>query len=338
MAATLLDMARHYAEANADTQGVARTPIPGLNVIRATAPGDLRYAVSRPSICLVLQGRMRVTIGCRDLEARGGETLLLTADVPAITQVTHASLLEPYVALLIDLDPAVITTLAADMDAAAPVDRDRHRRQNTDDEVATAALQLMRLIRHPASMTLLVKPLLHELHYWLLAGQHGPEIQRLGNPDSAVRRVARAIAVIRAEFANSLPVDRLATVAGMSRSTFHQHFRTATSLTPLQFQKQLRLIEARRLLLSQGINASSAAFAVGYRSVPQFTRDYRRMFGLPPLRETAAARSSSKSAPARRTSDVRYAASRRRSISIGQARISDTGEPARSLRQASLHI
>ena len=319
MAATLLDMARHYAEANADAQGVARTPIPGLNVSRATGPGDLRYAVSRPSICLVLQGRMRVTIGRRDVEARAGETLLLTADVPAINRVTHASLLEPYVALLVDLDPAVITTLAADMEAAAPVDRNRHQGQKTDEEVATAALQLMRLMRHPASITLLVEPLLRELHYWLLAGQHGPEIQRLGKPDSAVRRVARAIAVIRAEFAKSLPVDRLASVAGMSRSAFHQHFRTATSLTPLQFQKQLRLIEARRLLLSHGINASSAAFTVGYQSASQFTRDYRRMFGLPPLRETAAARSTSKSGRASTTSDVRYSASQRRSISIGQA-------------------
>jgi AraC-like DNA-binding protein len=318
MAATLLDTARHYAEAHADARGIARTPIPGLNIVRATAPGDLRYTISRPLICLALQGKMRVTIGSRDIEACASETLLLTADVPAINQVTHASVLEPYVALLIDLDLAVIANLAADMDAAAPVDVARNRVGKTDEEVATAALQLMRLIRHPASVTLLFEPLLRQLHYWLLAGRHGPEIQRLSTPDGAARRVARAIAVIRAEFAKSLPIDRLAAVAGMSSSAFHQHFRTATSLTPLQFQKQLRLLEARRLMLSQAMTASNAAFAVGYQSASQFTRDYRRMFGLPPLRETAAARSRSKQGGAGAKSDGCRSASRWRSRSIEQ--------------------
>jgi AraC-like DNA-binding protein len=321
MAATLLDTARRYAEAHADARGIARTLIPGLNIIRATGPGDLRYTISCPLICLVLQGKMRVTVGSRDIEACASETLLLTPDVPAIHRVTHASVLEPYVALLIDLDLAVIENLAADMDAAAPVEVVRNRVGKTDEEVATAALQLMRLIRHPASVTLLFEPLLRQLHYWLLAGRHGPEIQRLSTPDSAARRVARAIAVIRAEFAKSLPIDRLAAVAGMSPSAFHQHFRSATSLTPLQFQKQLRLLEARRLMLSQSMTASNAAFAVGYQSVSQFTREYRRMFGLPPLRETAAARSRSKQRRASTQSGVCRMADHWRSTSIEQSNL-----------------
>jgi AraC-like DNA-binding protein len=131
---------------------------------------------------------------------------------------------------------------------------------------------------------------MREMHYWLLAGCHGSAIRRLGWPDGHVQRVARAVAVLRAEFARPLPVERLAAVAGMSLSSFHQHFRTVTSLSPLQFQKQLRLIEARRMMLSEGATASSAAFAVGYESVPQFTREYGRMFGLPPLRDMKAAR------------------------------------------------
>jgi AraC-like DNA-binding protein len=130
-----------------------------------------------------------------------------------------------------------------------------------------------------------------ELHYWLLSGRHGAAIRRLGWPAGQTRRVARAVAVLRAEFTRPLSVDHLAATAGMSRSSFHHHFRAVTSLSPLQFQKQLRLIEARRLMMSEGVSASSAAFAVGYESVSQFTREYGRMFGLPPVKDTAAVKS-----------------------------------------------
>jgi AraC-like DNA-binding protein len=139
----------------------------------------------------------------------------------------------------------------------------------------------MRLLDRPASLPVLRAQLVREMHYWLLAGRHGPAIRRLGWPDSHAQRVARAVAVLRNEFSRPVLVERLADVAGMSPSSFHQHFRNVTSLTPLQFQKQLRLIEARRLMLWEGASASSAAFAVGYESVPQFTREYGRMFGLP---------------------------------------------------------
>ncbi len=169
------------------------------------------------------------------------------------------------------------------------------RAERTDAEVANAALRLMHLLERPAAVPVLHVQLLREMHYWLLAGRHGPAIQRLGWPDGRIcNAVARAVAVLRAEFAQPLPVERLAAVAGMSLSSFHQHFRAVTSLSPLQFQKQLRLIEARRLMLAEGVSSSSAAFAVGYESVSQFTREYARMFGLPPARETEAARSKGK--------------------------------------------
>jgi AraC-like DNA-binding protein len=132
--------------------------------------------------------------------------------------------------------------------------------------------------------------LVRELHYWLLAGRHGSAIRRLGLPEGQVRRVARAVALLRAEYARRLPVEHLAAVAGMSPSSFHEHFRAVTSLTPLQFQKQLRLIEARRLMMAEGANSSHAAYSVGYESVQQFTREYGRMFGLPPVRDVEAAK------------------------------------------------
>jgi transcriptional regulator GlxA family with amidase domain len=166
------------------------------------------------------------------------------------------------------------------------------RADPTDTEAADAALRLMRLLDRPAAVPLLGAQLVRELHYWLLAGRHGTAIRHLGWPDSQARGLARAVAHLRAEFAKPLPVEQLASMAGMSRSAFHAHFRAATSLSPLQFQKQLRLIEARRLMLSDGVSASSAAFAVGYESVPQFNREYSRLFGLPPVRDVQTVRSN----------------------------------------------
>jgi AraC-like DNA-binding protein len=287
---TLLDCVRRYAQANADPSGVARTPIPGLATIRATRPSGLDYAISRPLVALVLQGTKDVTIGPETVTVRAGDSLLITADVPTVSQITRASIRDPYFSLVLDLDPAITAELMVEMKTQPAAEGGPVISEPTDAEVADAALRLMRLLDRPASLSILQAQLVREMHYWLLAGRHGPAIRRLGLPDSQAQRVARAVAMLRTEFARPLPVERLASAAGMSLSSFHQHFRSVTSLSPLQFQKQLRLIEARRLMLAEGANSSSAAFAVGYESVPQFTREYRRMFGLPPVRDTEAAR------------------------------------------------
>ncbi|MCK1638346.1 AraC family transcriptional regulator [Bradyrhizobium sp. 157] len=296
MTDTLLKAVRRYAEVYADPAGVARTPIPGLTTIRATAPSGLDYAISRPLVCLVLQGTKHVTMGNRAFTFRAGDSLLITADVPTVSRITRASIAVPYFSLVLDLDPAVIADLAVEMKAVPIAEGAPVHHEPTDAEVADAALRLIRLIERPASVPVLRTQLVREMHYWLLSGRHGAAIRRLGWPDGHAQRVARAVAVLRAEFTQPLRVARLAAVAGMSPSSFHQHFRTVTSLSPLQFQKQLRLIEARRLMLSDGVTSSSAAFAVGYESVSQFTREYGRMFGLPPVRETKAARGNTQAA------------------------------------------
>ncbi|WP_088346440.1 MULTISPECIES: AraC family transcriptional regulator [Rhodomicrobium] len=292
----LCDALRRYAEAHADRDGVARAPIPGLSVVRATATGELQYAIQRPLIYLVAQGTKQVTMGSRTLSCSAGDSVLISADVPTVSQITRASPVAPYLSFVLDLDPAVIAELATEMTATpvegwAPV-----RLQPTDDEVADAALRMVRLLDRPASVRVLQAQLVREMHYWLLAGRHGPAIRHLGFPDSHARRIARAVELIRCEFTSTLPVERLASAAGMSPSAFHHHFRAVTSLSPLQFQKQLRLIEARRLMLAEGLPASNAAYAVGYASVPQFTREYRRLFGLPPVRDIEQARRRSQAA------------------------------------------
>ncbi len=291
MTYTLLETAKRYAEAHADADGIAVTPLSGVTVVRQTSPSALQYAVSKPLVALVLQGTKRVTMGSDTFDFGAGESLLITADVPTVSQITRASATMPYLSLVFDLDPAVIESLVVEMGttpflAGAPV-----RVDPTELEVADAALRLLRLLDRPVSVRILEKQLVREMHFWLLSGRHGGAIRNLGVPESHAQRVGRAVALIRDNLAKPLRVEQLAAAAGMSQSTFHEHFRAVTSLSPLQFQKQLRLIEARRLMLSEGQMISNAAYAVGYESVPQFTREYARMFGLPPARDMKAAKS-----------------------------------------------
>lgn len=284
----LLDVVGRYAEAHADKAGLAQTAIPGLSLVRATSPSGLVHAISQPLVSLLLQGSKQVTMGTQSFAFSAGESLLITADVPTVNQITRASAPAPYLSLVLELDLAVIADLVLQMKDGSAPDAAPVRVGSTEAEVADAALRLMQLLDRPAALPVLRAQLVREMHYWLLAGRLGAAIRRLGWPDGHAQRVARAVSVLRADFARPIPVERLAGVAGMSPSSFHQHFRNVTSLSPLQFQKQLRLIEARRLMLSEGVSASSAAFTVGYESVPQFTREYGRMFGLPPVRETLA--------------------------------------------------
>ena len=287
---TLLDPVRRYTQAHADGHGVARTPIPGLTIIRALAPSNLDYAISRPLVALVVQGEKHVATGNRTLVLGPGDTLLITADVPTISRITRASLAVPYFSVVLDLDPATIADLSAEIGPIDGIGKTAVRSEPAEHELTDAASRLMRLLERPQAIPVLGRQVVRELHYWLLSGRHGAAIRRLGWPGGHVERISRAVSVLRNEYRRPLRIERLADVAGMSPSSFHQHFRSVTSLSPLRFQKQLRLIEARRLLMSQGLSASSAAYAVGYESVPQFTREYGRMFGLPPAKDAAVAR------------------------------------------------
>ncbi|QBE63807.1 AraC family transcriptional regulator [Pseudoduganella lutea] len=286
----LLDAVRRYADHHTNADGFGTCAIPGLLSVRAFAPSGLQHAIAKPIVCLVVQGSKNVTMGATSVDFRAGESLLITADVPIASQITGASLAAPYLSLVMELDQAVIAELAVQMGQAPEGEHVPVRVDTTDAEVADVALRLLRLLDRPAAVPVLHAQLVRELHYWLLAGRHGPALRRLGWPNGPAQRVARAVALLRTDFARTLPVERLAEVAGMSLSSFHQHFRAVTSLSPLQFQKGLRLIEARRLMVAEGASASSAAFAVGYESVPQFTREYGRLFGIPPVRDVKNAR------------------------------------------------
>lgn len=284
----LYTLVRRHTEPLVNSAGFAHFAIPGIMGVMATAPSGLEHDISRPLVCLVLQGSKRVTVGANTFTFSAGDSLLITADMPMASQITEASAVSPYLSLVVELDATLIAELVMQMEAEPVGARTQApaRVQATEAEVADAALRLMRLLNHPEAIAILHRQRLREFHYWLLAGSLGPAIRHLGWPGGPAQRVARAVSLLRNNFAQQLPIEQLAAAAAMSPSSFHQHFKAVTSLSPLQFQKQLRLIEARRLMLSEGMNASNAAFRVGYESVPQFTREYRRMFGLPPAQET----------------------------------------------------
>ncbi|EDV0839904.1 AraC family transcriptional regulator [Cedecea neteri] len=285
-------MARKYADAHLNKEGVATTPIPGVFILSETAPSMLQFAITKPLLALVLQGRKRVTMGSHTFDFGMGESLLVTMDVPTVSQVITASAATPYYSFVVELDAAVITELVGDMDKLEASPDLPVRVDQIEEDVAETALHLLKLLDRPHALKMLGRQLVRELHYWLLSGRYGKSMRALGNTDSHARRIARAVDIIRAKYDQSLRIKTLADTAGMSISVFHKHFRNVTTLTPLQFQKQLRLVEARKLMLVQGAAISTAAHRVGYESVTQFTREYSRMFGQPPARSIRDTRES----------------------------------------------
>ena len=238
----LLDYAGRYADAHADRAGVAATPVEGLVILRETAPTMLHYAVPKPLVALVLQGRKHVTTGSSTFDFGAGDSLLITTDVPTVSQITTASRALPYYSLVLELDPAIIAGLVGEI-GPTPFEAGRPIRVDpTEAEVADTATRLLRLLDRPAPLAALGAQLSRELHYWLLSGRHGGAIRALGVTDSHTQRVARAVAMLRRHYAEPVKVEALAEAAGMSLSAFHVQFRGLTSLSPLQFQKQLRLI------------------------------------------------------------------------------------------------
>ncbi|MEE2241863.1 AraC family transcriptional regulator [Klebsiella pneumoniae] len=273
-------------------EGVATIPIPGVFILSETAPSMLQFAITKPLLALVLQDRNRVTLGSHTFDFGIGESLLVTMDVPTVSQVITASAATPYYSFVVELDAAVITELVGDIDKLEASPDLPVRVDHIEEDVAETALHLLKLLDRPHALKMLGRQLVRELHYWLLSGRYGKSMRALGNTDSHARRIARAVDIIRAKYEQPLRIKTLADAAGMSISVFHKHFRNVTTLTPLQFQKQLRLVEARKLMLVQGAAISTAAHRVGYESVTQFTREYSRMFGQPPARSIRDARES----------------------------------------------
>lgn len=277
-----------YASCHANVDGLATTPVPGLRMMCAFRPSRPMRSIYKPLVCLVLQGAKQMTIGTEDHQFVAGDSVIVGMDAPVTGRVVSASQTQPYVALAVELDFAVLRDLMAQMPAGAspaPASSTRVWMAESDAATLDCGLRLMRLLDRPDAVPLLHAGIVRELHYWLLSGRHGGSLRTLALPDSHAQRMVAAVQMLRDGFRQTLPVEQLAAAARMSTSSFHRCFKTMTTLTPVQFQKQLRLVEARRLMISEGHATSRAAYEVGYESVSQFTREYARMFGAPPRRD-----------------------------------------------------
>jgi AraC-like DNA-binding protein len=281
-----------YAGRHANGDGLVLTPVPGLRMMFVESAQGALHSVYRPLVCLILQGAKHLTAGREERLVSAGQSVIVSADLPVVGRIVQASRREPYLAIAIELEMTMLRELAAQLGGVAAQRPSETRSLFAEDTEAASldcAARLMRLLDRPEAVPLLRPGIMREFHYWLLSGQHGAALRGLAAPGSHSSRLAAAIAILRDEYRSRVPVERLASAAAMSLTAFHKHFKHMTSLTPGQYQKRLRLIEARRLMLDQGFTATLAAFDVGYESVSQFTREYRRMFELPPKRDALRA-------------------------------------------------
>ncbi len=249
--------------------------------------------IFKPVLCMVVQGAKCSMFGSERFEYRAGQALVVNVELPAFSQVTEASPSKPYLAVALEFDLALMQNVLESLETPPKADSDVGRGvfvTDVEGPLADCMLRLVRLLETPQAISTIYPLIVRELYYWLLTGPHGGQIAKLTLAGSHAQRILSAVHTLRERFAEPVRVEELAATARLSPSAFHRQFKALTSLTPLQYQKQLRLLEARRLMVSDAMNAELTAYAVGYESPSQFSREYSRMFGSAPQRDVAALR------------------------------------------------
>ena len=260
------------------------TGIPRVAMVQGEIPEHELAAVYDPMVNLILQGSKSMTVGDRTLNYDPASYFVMSIDLPAVGSIHAAKTGEPYLAVSLTIDPQVVAAMLADAPPPGPATEARSGFSvaSVTPAMLDAWVRMLRLMRSPADIPVLAPAYEREILYRVLQGPHGWMLRDIAMPDTALSRVRLAIQWIRSNFRDQLRVERLAEMAAMSVSAFHRHFKTATAMSPLQFQKQIRLLQARMLLVAGAPTASSVAFDVGYESASQFSREYARFFGLPP--------------------------------------------------------
>lgn len=260
-------------------------PIEGLQILTRATPGPLQASIYEPVLCVILQGAKEVAIAEQSLSFGPGECLLVSHDLPVTSRITEA----PYLALVFHVDVATVRTLhdqvaASEGDDESAQSAEVHR---AEPELLDAIGRYLALADAPSDAAVLGPLVAKEIHYRLLTAPYGAMLRNLVRRDSHASAIARAIEHIRRGIRTPIVVPDLARRVGMSASSFHKYFKKITSTTPLQYQKELRLLEARRLLTTRGTSVTAAAYGVGYESASQFSREYARKFGVPPSQDLA---------------------------------------------------
>ncbi len=274
------------------TGGGHDTAVPALRLSRFSAPSELVALVYEPSLCVVAQGAKEVLLADETYRLDPAHFLLVSVDLPVAARVVEASPGQPYLAVRIALDTAVVGELLADGTSAPPHGLPVRGLAVTlvEPPLLDAVSRLVALLDSPRDIEALSPLVLREITYRVLTGPQGSRLRQIAAAGAPAQRIARAIRWLKDHFADPLRIEWLAKHVRMSPSAFHLHFKSVTAMSPLQYQKRIRLQEARRLMLGEGLDAAEAAFRVGYESPSQFSREYRRMFGAPPRQDVAAVR------------------------------------------------
>jgi AraC-like DNA-binding protein len=264
------------------------TAIPGLSLYRRDEPTQPTSGMYEPSLCLIAQGAKRVLLGDDTYVYDAHHFLITAVHLPTVVQVIKASREKPYLGLRLKLDQREISQLMVDS-YLPPQRAQQSSRGMATGEVTlpllTAFQRLIDLLAEPKDIPILAPIIQRDISYRLLVGDQGARLRQMASAGSQSHQIARAIDWLKGNFTRPLRIDDLATQVNMSTSTFHHHFRALTAMSPLQYQKSLRLNEARRLMLTEHLDAATVAFQVGYESPSQFSREYSRLFGQPPLRD-----------------------------------------------------
>jgi AraC-like DNA-binding protein len=290
MSSALIEAVKRYTDEQAGKGSPFITAIDGMAILRADHEKPASHLIMKPALCVVVQGTKWTTFGDRRYDYPAGRALVVSVEMPAFSRVVEASPAEPFLAIVIQFDLAVMRDVMERLEAPPELEDNLGRGvfvTDFDGPLADCVLRMVRLLDTPQAIPILAPMIMREICYWLLTGPHGGEVAKVVLANSHAQRVVTAIHTLRDQFAETIRIEDLAAVAQMSPSAFHRQFKALTSMTPLQYQKQLRLLEARHLMVTGDANAEVAAYQVGYESASQFSREYARMFGAPPRRDIA---------------------------------------------------
>jgi AraC-like DNA-binding protein len=269
----------------------------GLHLNRSSTPTDALHGVSEPSFCVIAQGSKEVLLGDSRYRYDAAHYLLATIELPVVTRVIEASAERPYLSLRLELDPALVGSVMVEAGHLSFRNGGDVRAMDVsplDADLLDATVRLVRLLEKPSEVRVLRPLIAREIVYRLLVGEQGNRLRHLALLGGQTESIAAAIERLRRDFNQPLRIDSLARELGMSVSGLHHHFKAVTAMSPLQFQKQLRLQEARRIMLGEHLDAASAGYRVGYDDASQFSREYKRLFGQPPMRDVERLREAAR--------------------------------------------
>ncbi len=273
---------------NGKGNGIHSTAIEQFEFMReSTAPTAL-CAVYEPTLCIILQGKKETLLGKETYHYGAAQYIVVTVDLPLSGLIVEATPDEPYLGVKLSLDATLLWDIIDQIQHSTDKKENSVRGffvSDADESLIDCAIRLTRLLDTPEDIPFLAPMIVREIYYRLLIGEQGQAIRQIAIFGSHMQRIAEVIKLIKADFTKSLRVDDLAKQANMSPASFHRHFKAVTSMSPMQYQKQLRLMEARRLMLIENADVTNAAYQVGYESASQFSREYSRMFGMSPIKD-----------------------------------------------------